>query len=225
MASYWDRVVPLLEAARHEAIAVDLPGDDEKAGLSTYAQLVVDAIGPRRNVVLVAHSLGGFTAPLVCARTPVRMLTFVNAMIPLPGETAGAWWENTGSGPARVAAAQRGHYAQEFDVATYFLHDVPESVLRAGPQRQREQSRMVFGEPCRFEWPQIPIHVVASENDRFFPLDFQRRVAKERLGKDVEVLPGGHLVALSNPEGLSQQLLRLATSLRTPSPPDPARSR
>jgi len=32
-AFYWHRVVPLLEAAGHEAIAVDLPGDDERAGL------------------------------------------------------------------------------------------------------------------------------------------------------------------------------------------------
>jgi Acetyltransferase (GNAT) domain len=47
-------------------------------------------------VILVAQSLGGFTAPLVCARARVRMLVFVNAMIPLPGESAGEWWANTG---------------------------------------------------------------------------------------------------------------------------------
>jgi len=32
-AWYWHRVVPLLRAAGHEAAAVDLPGDDEGAGL------------------------------------------------------------------------------------------------------------------------------------------------------------------------------------------------
>lgn len=53
------------------------------------------AAGDRQDVVLVAQSLGAFTAPLVCARAPVRMLIFVNAMIPLPGETPGAWWGNT----------------------------------------------------------------------------------------------------------------------------------
>ncbi|HXN32936.1 MAG TPA: alpha/beta fold hydrolase [Polyangiaceae bacterium] len=216
MAWYWHRVVPLLEQAHHEAIAVDLPGDDEKAGLSRYTDLVVDAIEGRSNVILVAQSLGGFTAPLVCARAPVRMLVFVNAMIPDAGETAGAWWEHTGAVRARVAAAKRGNYSPEFDVATYFLHDVPESVLRGGPARQREQAEIVFREPCQFGgWPRIPIRVVASGDDRFFPLEFQRRVASERLEKDLEVLSGGHLVALSDPDGLSRLLLRFVSELRS----------
>ena len=46
-AWYWSRVAPLLTAAGHEAIAVDLPADDPAAGLSAYADLVVDAIGGR----------------------------------------------------------------------------------------------------------------------------------------------------------------------------------
>ena len=74
----------LLVEAGHEAIAVDLPGDDETAGLARYAELVVTAMGSRSDVVLVAGSLGGFTAPLVCERVPVRELVLVNAMIPDP---------------------------------------------------------------------------------------------------------------------------------------------
>jgi pimeloyl-ACP methyl ester carboxylesterase len=66
-AWYWDRVVRLLEEAPHESVAVDLPGDDEHAGLSAYADRVLEAIGTG-NVVLVAQSLGGFTAPLVRRR-------------------------------------------------------------------------------------------------------------------------------------------------------------
>jgi pimeloyl-ACP methyl ester carboxylesterase len=92
-------------------------------------------------------------------------------------------------------------------VATYFLHDVPQDVLRAAP-RPREEADVVFGEPCRFErWPEIPIHVLAGRDDRFFPIEFQRRVARERLGKELEEIAGGHLVALSNPEGLTERLL------------------
>jgi pimeloyl-ACP methyl ester carboxylesterase len=210
MAWYWHRVAPLFENAHHEAIAIDLPGDNASASLDDYADIVVRAIGARSNVILVAQSLGGFTAPLVCARVAVRMLVLVNAMIPQPDETAGAWWANTRAVEARVAAARTGGYNAEFDVPTYFLHDVPEVVLREGPSRPREQAETVFKEPCRFErWPQIPVRVIASANDRFFPLQFQRRVAQDRLKTDVEVLPGGHLVALSNPEGLVERLLRL----------------
>lgn len=62
-AFIWSRVVPLLEAAGHAAIAVDLPAEDESAGLPEYADLVVTAAGGRPNVVLVAQSMGGFTVP------------------------------------------------------------------------------------------------------------------------------------------------------------------
>jgi pimeloyl-ACP methyl ester carboxylesterase len=49
--------------------------------------------------------------------------------------------------------------------------------------------------------------VIAGRDDRFFPIDFQRRVARERLQATVEELPGGHLLALSNPRGLANLLL------------------
>ena len=82
------------------------------------------------------------------------------------------------------------------------------NVLRAGPEQPREEAEIVFGEPCRFErWPDIPIHVLAGRDDRFFPIEFQRRVARERLGKEVEEISGGYLVGLSNPKGLTERLL------------------
>jgi pimeloyl-ACP methyl ester carboxylesterase len=208
MAWYWHRVIPLIRAAGHDPIAVDLPGDDRHAGLAEYADIVIRAIAERSDVVLVAQSLAGFTAPLVCARASVRMLVLVNAMIPKPGEAAGAWWDATRAIEAREQAAVQRGYATEFDVGTYFLHDVPQDVLRAGPEQPREEAETAFREPCRFErWPKIPIHVLAGRDDRFFPIEFQRRVARERLGKEVEDIPGGHLVALSNPEELTKRLL------------------
>ena len=214
MAWYWHRVVPLIRVAGHDAIAVDLPGDDRRAGLAAYADIVIRAIAEQTDIILVAQSLAGFTAPLVCERASLRMIVLVNAMIPKPGETVGAWWGATGAAEAREQAAARHGYAREFDVATYFLHDVPQDVLRAGPQEPREEAETVFGEPCRFEqWPDIPIHVLAGRDDRFFPIEFQRRVARERFGKEVEEIPGGHLVALSNPVGLTERLLAYARGL------------
>jgi len=62
-AGYWHRVIPPLREAGHDAIAVGLPGPDPRAGLPEYSQLVVSAIDGREDVVLVAASIGGFTAP------------------------------------------------------------------------------------------------------------------------------------------------------------------
>jgi len=206
---YWSRVLPMLTAAGHEATAIDLPADDPMAGLVAYADRVVAAIDGPTDSVVVAMSLGGFTAPLVAARVPLRMLVFVNAMIPLPGETAGAWWENTGSDAARTEAAKAAGYDPGFDLDTYFLHDVAPEVAAEGEQYQRPEGDIVFGEPCAFTaWPAIPIQVIAGRDDRFFPVGFQQRVARERLGVEADVLPGGHLMALSQPRALADQLLR-----------------
>jgi pimeloyl-ACP methyl ester carboxylesterase len=207
-AWYWHRVVPLLREAGHEAIAVDLPGDDETAGLPEYAGLVTSAIGGRDNVVLVAQSLGGFTAPLAAARSSVRALVFVNAMIPVPGETPGAWWGNTGWEQARIDAALTGGYSPVFDLDTYFLHDVPPEVAEAGLSYQRPEADVVFGSVCDFgEWPAVPLRAVAGTGDRFFPAGFQQKLAAERLGVTADQLPGGHLIALADPAGLAGYLL------------------
>ena len=185
MAWYWHRVVPLIRAAGHEPIAVDLPGDDRHAGLAAYVDIVSRAIAERSDVILVAQSLAGFTAPLVCARLPVRMVVFVNAMIPKPGETAGAWWGATGAAEAREQAAARRGYATEFDVGTYFLHDVPQDVLRAGPEQPREEAEIVFGEPLSLRaLARNPHSCSCGKRRPFFPdrISTPRRARKARKG-------------------------------------------
>ena len=204
----WSRVARLLIEAGHEAIAVDLPGDDDTAGLSQYAQLVTEAIGSRPEVVLVAGSLGGFTAPLVCAQVPVAELVLVNAMIPIPGETAGEWWTHTGALEAQDEAARAGGYGP-FNETTYFLHDVDADIAAEGEPYQRVEAAVVFRSVCDFKaWPATEIRVLAGDDDRFFPVEFQRRVARDRLGVGVDVLPGGHLLPLVQPRLVVDYLLK-----------------
>jgi hypothetical protein len=59
-----------------------------------------------------AQSLGGFTAALVASRVTVERIVFVNATIPLPGETAGDYWGHTRGQDAREAAARRHGYVR-----------------------------------------------------------------------------------------------------------------
>jgi hypothetical protein len=207
-AWYWSQVVPLLVAAGHEARPVDLPGDDERTGIREYADLVGRAAEGGDDVVLVAQSLGGFTVPLAAERIPVAGLVFVNAMIPVPGETAGEWWANVDAQAERERAAEASGYGGEFDLATYFLHDVPPEIAAEGVPFQRPEAEIGFTQPCDFTgWPPVPIRVLAGADDRLFPVGFQRRVAMDRLGVTADVRPGGHLIALSNPTGLADYLL------------------
>ncbi|NKY54503.1 alpha/beta fold hydrolase [Nocardia vermiculata] len=202
---YWSRVAAGLTSAGHRAIAVDLPGDDEDSGLAEYRDTVLEHAAD--GDVIVAQSLGGFTAAPVCEQITPTRLVFVNAMIPMPGETAGQWWGNVRSAEARNAAAANG-YSREFDLQTYFLHDVPPEIALEGEPHQRDETDRAFGEPCPFDaWPQVPIHVLAGGDDRFFPVALQQRIARERLGLEIDVVPGGHLVALSNPGAVVDYLL------------------
>jgi len=210
---YWHRVVPLLEEAGHEAVAVDLPGDDLAAGLPEYAELATRACGDAAELLLVGQSLGGFTVPIVAARlvaegrAPVGIV-LVNAMVPRPGETPGAWWEAVGQEQARVEAARAGGWPEAFDLDTYFLHDVDPEIAAAGERHQRPEADAVFSTPCAVEaWPEVPTRVLSGADDRFFPLALQQRIARDRLGIEPTVLPGGHLLALSQPVATAGALL------------------
>src|SRR5215207_8011545 len=129
-AWYWHLLEPELRERGHDVLAVDLPADDDSAGLAQYADAVVEAIGDRTGLVLVAQSFGGFTAPLVCERVPVDLLLMLNAMVPSPGESAGEWWANTGHAKARVEQAARDgrDLAADEDLRDAFFHDVPPEV-------------------------------------------------------------------------------------------------
>jgi len=137
-----------------------------------------------------------------------QSLIFVNAMIPVPGETPGQWWGNTGAPQARAAAAEAGDYG-DFDLATYFLHDVAPEIAAEGEAYQRPETDAVFASVCDFPgWPAIPTRVLAGAQDRFFPVEFQRALARDRLGVDADVLPGGHLIALAQPVMVANYLLQ-----------------
>jgi pimeloyl-ACP methyl ester carboxylesterase len=208
VAWYWHRVVPRLRDAGHEAIALDLPGDDPDAGLSAYIELALAAARAHDDLVVVGQSMGAFTAVPICTRRAARRLVLLNAMIPAPGETATEWWEATGWQEARRAAAQAGGYPDDVDLQTYFLHDVPSHVAADGAAHQRDEADIAFEEPCPFtEWPAVPTTVLAGCDDRFFPFEFQNRLARERLRIEARLVPGGHLAALSQPDAVTAALL------------------
>jgi len=202
---YWHLVVPYLEEAGHDVVAVDLPVTDDTAGFAEYADVVVEAIagqtGDREDVVLVAQSLAGFTAPLVAARVPVELMILVAAMVPRPGESAGEWWDDTGHADARGPDASD-------DPVEMFLHDVPDDVARESEHHVHAQSGAVFEAPWPLDaWPDVPTRFLLCRDDRFFPADFQRRVVRDRLGIEPDEIDGGHLPALSRPRELAQRLL------------------
>ena len=122
--------------------------------------------------------MAGFTAPLICQHRSVSLLVLVNAMIPAPGETAGDWWANTGQAQAkRDNDVREGRPADaEFDLYTWFLHDVPPHIISEIEGQDQRQSDTPFGQPWPLTaWPDVPTRVLSGREDRLFPVDFQAR--------------------------------------------------
>jgi Alpha/beta hydrolase family len=223
---YWHRLVPELQQRGRDAVAVSLPAGDNSAGLAEYADAVIDAIGDRSQLILVAQSLAGFTAPLVCKRLPVDLLVLLNAMVPAPGERAGDWWANTGHGAARAEqAAREGRRLEDDpDLLDAFFHDVsPEVTAEAMANGAPIQSPTPFSQPWPARaWPAVPTRFLQSHDDRFFPVEFQRRVVQDRLGITLDEMPGGHLVALSQPRELASRLEAYRDEIEEPANPPSA---
>ncbi len=204
---YWHLTAAELRAGGHDTVAVDLPCDDDSAGLAEYADAVVDAVGDRTDLVLVAHSLGGFTAPLVCDRLPVGLVVLVSAMVPAPGESPGEWWGNTG----------HRQLDPDEDVFAAFLNGVPPDLAAEAIRRDRDQSATPFERPWPLEkWPDVPTRFLLCRDDRFFPPDFMRRVVRDRLGVVPDEIGGGHCVMLSHPEELAARLIACLPDRRIP---------
>lgn len=87
-SSCWDPLVGELSRRGFRSVAVDLPCDRADAGAADYAEAVTGALrdvaGP---LILVGHSLGGLTIPVVATRRPVALLVYLCAVLPDPGRS------------------------------------------------------------------------------------------------------------------------------------------
>jgi pimeloyl-ACP methyl ester carboxylesterase len=207
---YWHLVEAELRQRGYETVAPDLPCEDDSAGLSEYADTVVEAIGDRTDLVVVAQSLGGFTAPLVCDRVPVELLVLVAPMIAAPGEAPADYWANT-----RYDEEAREGYE---DPIALFYQDVPPKLSAEAMRRSRTQSEARLGEPSPLRrWPDVPTRVLLCRDDHLLPAGFVRRVAQERLGITPDEIEGGHTPALSRPKDLADRLDAYAGPRAVPS--------
>jgi pimeloyl-ACP methyl ester carboxylesterase len=193
----WDLVIPYLEDAGHAVVAVDLPGDDPKQGFSDYATVVVEALANAGDdVILVGHSTGGLTIPLVAARRPVRELVFLCAAVPVPGESVaqrGVEWRVIDPAEWQVDNGDGSFSISPGGFARHVAPDASPDVVEQTIPRLRPQSLTPFLEPCALSaMPRTARRSILCREDRIVGPDYSRRVARELLGVEPMELPGDH---------------------------------
>jgi pimeloyl-ACP methyl ester carboxylesterase len=212
----WERLVPELAARGHRAVAVELPCADPAAGAARYAEVVDAALPATDDLVLVGHSLGGVTIPLVAARRPVRALVFLCAAVPLFGRSLE---DQVAAEPDIYAPGYAAHpgrlthpdgstsWRDAASAREVFYHDCPPGAADRAFARLRRQAAAPRREPCPLTaWPAVRRVSIVCGEDRAISPAWARRAARERLGVEPLELPGSHSPFLSRPAALAALL-------------------
>lgn len=219
----WAPVVEELAARGYRALAPDLPSDLPGRGADAYADAVVEAIGAGDEpILLVGHSLGGLTVPLVAQRLgPERVvgLVLLAAMTPVPGTSfIGRMRAESLMVEGYDAGVQRAE-----DGTTYWPADAARDGLYRGVAREsstdavagavaamRPQAWTVGKETTPLvRWPSTRTVAVVCTQDRVADPLACRRAADE-IGAEIVELDGGHFPMLTRPGELAGLLARIA---------------
>jgi pimeloyl-ACP methyl ester carboxylesterase len=208
-----------LEAHGHRAIAPDLPIEDPAAGCARYAEAVLAAMtGVNGDAIIVGHSLGGLTIPLIAAERPVRRLVFLCAFIPWPQhsfsdkartepgifpQTPAETWPVTNKDGSMSWPPERAIPA--------LYADCRPDVATWAASRLRRQWTTPHTETCPLTtWPDVPSSYILARRDPAVGADWARHAATTRLHTIPDELDGGHSPFLSRPTELAALLSQIA---------------
>ena len=233
----WRRVVPLLTAAGHEVVALDLPGFGEsdrptrrefRYDAQAYVRTIVrvlDALAIER-ATLVGHSMGAGIAIVAAANNPERVARLV-----LADPLAYA---------ARISLEERAVLAPIVGPALF-------DALLTKRRMQRFMRRMTYHDPSvasdewiDYLWERVrrpggieaalaalafvadasdvqralsaisaPTLIVWGENDRIFPVRYAERLAREIPHAELCLVPScGHSPPEERPEDFARAVLQ-----------------
>lgn len=189
---------PLLDAldqAGHRAFCVDVP-----SGAATSAAGYADLLAPQvpdtfRQPVILAHSAAGLLLPALARRLDARHQIWLAAAV---ADYAGrrSLLEEVQVDPTAVFHAEWVGVDPSADpvLATYFLfHDADLATLQAALRTVAIcDLSAVYGETPTENPSRLPSTYLLPAEDRTFTRDAMELMARERLGVEPVVVPGGH---------------------------------
>lgn len=222
----YENVVPLLEAAGHTAIAVDLPGHGSnivpigEVTLDAYVDHVCSVVSAQTEpVILVGHSLGGMTITQVSERMPekVAWVVYLTAMMPKNGQNRTDLAEF--EGPEKMAAKRiisedglSSTMPDEIIPPTFYgqcsADDVARAIARLVPQATEPFLRQAQTTPERFGSVQRAF--IECARDNAIPIAMQRAMIAAQPCDRVFTIDTDHSPFYSAPDELARDLLELA---------------
>ncbi len=214
----WDPVADRLRAAGHTATAPDLPCEDLTAGPSQYADAAIAELeavrDPDGDVVVVAHSLGALTAPVVASRLPTRRMVLVAGIVGAPGKSLEDLADVDAERDAPLAsedvetdAEHRFRFTPSGALRLLF-HDCEPTDAHDGAGRMRFQRSLWTARGDFVRWPDVETISVVCTQDRVVHPQWSDRVARERLGVEPVHLDSGHSPWMSRPDELADILVK-----------------
>lgn len=221
----WQPLMNQLADRGFRSQAVDLPTEQEDAGVDAYAAAVTKALAEASGtLILVGHSMGGLTIPLVAASRPVALLVYLCSLLPDPGRSVTqqqaddgpdmmtAEWREWTVRRNAVPAGDRMRWMRE-TVPGFFYHDCPPEAASRATAQLRQQGMLPLRERTPLAaWPRVPAEYILGREDRVVSPAWSRHVAPQRLGVKARELPGGHSPFLARPAALADELLAAAAA-------------
>lgn len=213
--SSWAKVIPLLEKAGLNAVAVQNPLTSFEDDVAATKRAIALQDGP---VILVGHSWGGVVITEAGADPKVAGLVYVAAFAPDVGVPVG----DLGKGfPPPPGLAELRPDAQGYltlttkGVMESFAPDLPVAQRRIVAATQGATNGSVFdAKVTNAAWKSKPSWYVVAADDRMISPDLERAFALRMKAKTITV-HSSHVVMLSHPEAVAKLIIDAAKGAPT----------
>jgi pimeloyl-ACP methyl ester carboxylesterase len=236
----WRRLVGMLEAQGHRAIAPDLPGHGEdttpaaRVTLEAYVNRICEITRAQSDpVILVGHSMGGVAITQAGQDCPEKIgaLVYLCAFLPRNGDSLSTWASQdleSKVNPSALETAADGStvFKRACTREAFYMQcaepDVAFAQAHLGPQPPAPLRAPVATTPER--WGGIPRYYIECARDRAITVRLQRAMEKESPCRQTFSIDTDHSPFFSAPGDLAAACHQIAADRTRPNPARPNES-
>jgi pimeloyl-ACP methyl ester carboxylesterase len=208
-AAGWDRLVHALAERGSAACAVELPSAPDLL-TADYAGLIRRQVGDVAGPVVLAHSGSGPLLPSAARALRARRQIWLAAWVPDPDSSFAEELDAHAEAAFNPEWIGKDPIEDDLVAAAFLFHDCDDETLDwALSTRRLFLPRAVHAERISLA-PEIPSTYIVAGNDRTIRPEWQRSMARERLGLEPIEIPSGHCPNVSQPDRLAEILVEAA---------------